>query len=78
MGRKPENGAEIHNAACGRLVIVMWLRIAKSANNEEENQYEKENIPHGTKLLKELVMPWDNRDRIICADSYFASVPYAE
>ena len=29
-------------------------------------------------MMKELVMPWDNTDRIVCADSYFESVPAAE
>ena len=78
MDRKPENGAEIQNSACRRSGIMIRLRILKSANNEEEHQYDKENLPHGTKVLKELVMPWDNTDRIVCAGSYFASVPTAE
>ena len=78
MDRKAENGAEIQNAACGRSGIIMRLRILKSANNEEEHQDDEDNLPHGTKLLKELVIPWANTDRIICADSYFASVPAAE
>ena len=33
MYRKPENGAEIQNAACGRLGFMMRLRVVKSANN---------------------------------------------
>ena len=48
---------------------MMRLRIVKSAKNEEERQDERDNIPHGTKVMKELVMPWANTDRIICADS---------
>ena len=78
MDRKPENGADIQNYACGRSGIMIPLRIVKSVNNEEEQQDDRENLPHGTKLLKEIVMPWDNTDRIVCADSYFASVPTAE
>ena len=54
------------------------LRIVKSAKNEEEQQDDRDNLPHGTKVLKELVMSWANTDRIVCADSYFASVPTAE
>ena len=76
--RKPENGAEIHNTVCGRSGITMRLRIVKSAKNEEEQKDDEDNLPHGTKVLKELVMPWANTDRIVCADSYFASVPAAE
>ena len=34
--RKPENGADIQNAACGQSEIMIWLRSVKSANNEEE------------------------------------------
>ena len=78
MDRKPENGAEIHNSACGRSGIMMRLRIFKSAKNEEEQQDDRKNIPHGTKVMKELVMLWANTDRIVCVDSYFVSVPAVE
>ena len=57
---------------------MMRLRIVKSANNEEDQKDYRDNTPHGTKVLKELVMPWDNTDRIFCADSYFVSVPASE
>ena len=57
MERKPENGAEIQNSVCGRSGIMMRLRIVKSAKNEEEQQDDRDNITHGIKALKELVMP---------------------
>ena len=57
---------------------MMQLRIVKSLKNEEDQQDDRDNLPHGTKVLKELVMPWANTDRIVCADSYFTSVPAAE
>ena len=78
MDRKPDNGSEIQNAAYGQSEIMMWLRILKSVNNEEDQQDDEDNIPHGTKVLKELVMPWANTDRIVCTDSYLVSVPAAE
>ena len=78
MDRKPDNGAEIQNYACGRSGIIMRLRIVNSAKNEEDQKYDRDNLTHGTKVLKELVMPWANKDRIICADSYFTSMPDAE
>ena len=78
MDRKSENGADIHNYACGRSGIMMRLSILKSAKNEEDHKYGRDNLPHGTKMMKELVMPWDNTDRIVFADSYFVSVPAAE
>ena len=37
---------------------MMRLGILKSVNNEEEQQDDRYNIPHGAKVLKELVMPW--------------------
>ena len=78
MYRKPENGEGIHNAAYGQSGFMMRLRIVKSARNEAEHEYDEENLPHGTKFLKELVLSWDNMDKIIWAESYFASVPAAE
>ena len=78
MDRKSENGEEIQNSACGRSGIMMRLMIVKSAKNEQDQQDDRDNIPHGTKVRKELVMPWANTDRIVCAYSYFASVPAAE
>ena len=32
---------------------------------------------HGAKVILELVLPWINTHRPVCADSYFASVPSA-
>ena len=48
---------------------MMRLSILKSAKNEEEQQDYRDNLAHGTKVLKELVMPWANTDSIVCADS---------
>ena len=52
MDRKPENGAEIHNSACGKSGFLMRLGIINSENNEEEQQDDEDNLPHGTKVLK--------------------------
>ena len=32
---------------------------------------------HGAKVMRDLLMPWMHSDRIVCGDSYFASVPAA-
>ena len=32
---------------------------------------------HGTQVLADLVRPWGNTDRVVVADSYFASVESA-
>ena len=78
IDRKPDNGSDIHNYACGRSGVMMRLGVVNSSNNEEEQQYDRDNLPHGTKVPKELVIPWANTDRIVCVNSYFASVPAAE
>ena len=77
MDRKKDNGAEIHNSACGRSGIMMRIRILKSAKNQEEQKCYRDNLPIGTKLLKELIMPLANMYRIIPVNSYFESVPVA-
>ena len=56
----------------------MRIRIIRSARNEADQEDDEDNLPHGTKVLKELVLPWSNTERIVCADSYFASMPAAE
>ena len=55
----------------------MRISIFKSARHEAEQEDDEENLPHGTQVPKELVLPWANIDSIVCADSYFASVPAA-
>ena len=30
---------------------------------------------HGAKVLLELVLPWINTNRLVCADAYFMSIP---
>ena len=72
MYRKLDNGEEIQNAACRHSRVMMRLRIINYAMNEADQKYDKDNLPHGTKVLKESFLPWDNTDMIVCADSYFA------
>jgi Transposase IS4 len=47
----------------------------------EDNKFEDNNdttLNHGTKVLLKLIQPWQMSDRVICADSYFASVQAAK
>ena len=37
-----------------------------------------DDIIHGCKVLKELIEPWHHTHRVVCADSYFASVSTAK
>ncbi len=79
IDRKPENGCEIQNAACGRSGIMMQLKIVKTAEEEgSHTRPDETGLPHGTAVLKGLVLPWSNTNRVVCADSYFASVTTAE
>ena len=59
---------------------MICLKIVKTATeaealgaNEDDN-----GLLHGTKVLKELIQPWAFTNRMVCADSYFASVGTAE
>ena len=74
MERNLDNGVGAQNSEYGYSGIIMWLRIFKFVNNEEYPKEDEENILHGTKFLKELVMPWYNTERIVCKDLYFKSV----
>ena len=57
---------------------MMRIRIVKSARNEKYQENDEDNLNNGTKVLKELVMPWANTHRIVCAYLYFASVTAVE
>jgi hypothetical protein len=75
MDRKPENGCEIQNSACGRSGIMMRLKLVKTMDEENAHlQPGNDGLLHGTVILKSLVLPWARTDMIVCADSYFASV----
>ena len=59
---------------------MIRLKLVKTGTEEAANSIvEDENGHlHGTKVLLSLILPWANSDRIVCADSYFASVGAAE
>jgi len=75
IDRKPENGCEIQNAACGRSGIMLRLSVDTTADHlQEDVTGEEEDFPHGTAVLRKLVAPWTGTKRVVCADSNFASV----
>lgn len=76
---KPENGCEIQNAACGTTGIMMELRIVKGDENDVlDVDAEDQELTHGCKVMLSLLRHWKSRkERIVCADSYFASVQSA-
>ena len=82
IDRKPENGCEIQNAACGRSGVMLRLKLVKGVNlpgsEDEVVGDNEESLLHGTNVLKHVVSPWFGTNRIVCADSYFASVGAAK
>jgi hypothetical protein len=58
---------------------MMQLQLVTTAEHEETRASEAEaGLKHGTVVLDRLVRPWYGKgDRIVCADSYFASVEAA-
>ena len=73
IDRKPENGCEIQNAACGHSGVMIQLKIVKTAEEENASAVtDDDSNNHGTNVLKFLVGPWVRTDRCVCADSYFA------
>ena len=45
---------------------------------EEKRKQHETQLNEGTKVCKELCLPWANSDRVVVADSYFASVQTAQ
>lgn len=76
IDRKPENGCEIKSSACGRSGIMLRLEVVKSSDDDTRRD-EDAGMPHGTAVTTRLVEPWLRSDRIVCGDSYFASVETA-
>lgn len=72
MDRKPEHGREIQDAAWGRSGLMLRLRIVTTAAANFSAEHRAGS--HGAAVLIRLVQPWAGTDRIVCADSYFASV----
>lgn len=76
IDRKPENGCEIKTSSCGRSGILLRMEIVKSPT--EDSRADKDaGMSHGTALTCRLTAPWAHTNRIVCADSYFASVETA-
>jgi Transposase IS4 len=83
IDRKPENGCEIQNAACGQSGVMLQLRLVKGGDlvgddDDDDNADNTDLLLHGTLVLKKLVLPWAGTNRLVCADSYFASVGAAK
>jgi Transposase IS4 len=87
IDRKPDAGCEIQTACCGKSGVMLQLKLVKT-NKELDSleqqrsttaeQIELQRLQHGTKILLSLVKPWQHSQRLVAADSFFASVHTAE
>lgn len=79
IDRQPEKGCEIQNASYARSGIRPNLRLVTAAKYRcATHADEGDDLPHGTVILMELVCRWAGTMRIVCAGSYFSSVPAAK
>ncbi len=79
MDRKPENGCEIQDSACGRSGIMLRLELVTTAEDEVRRNGDSDSqMLHGTAVACRLVSSWAGSHRVVCADSYFASMSTAE
>jgi hypothetical protein len=75
IDRNPEFRCEIQNSCCGKSVIMMRLKLFKTIEEQlTQAQADDNGLLHGIAVIKYLVLPWARTYRIVCADSYFASV----
>ena len=78
--RKPDNGCQVQDTACGRSKIMVRLKLAKTSTEEVADSIAEDNQGHlhSREVLLSLILPRANSDRVVCADSYIASVGAAE
>ena len=71
IDREPENGCEIQDSCCGVSGIMMRLKVVKQEEDfsDIESDEDSSSIGHGVKVLKELISPWKDSGRLVCADS---------
>ena len=77
IDRKPENGAEVQDSCDGKSGVMLRLKIVKGQLSDINEDDVDHDLNHGTVVLVELVAPWLHSNRIVCADSFFASVQTA-
>ena len=72
--RKPDNGCDIQNSACGESGAMLPLNLVKNIQEEVKAELGQESgndddLIHGCKVLKELIEPWYHTHIVVCADS---------
>ena len=69
--RNLENGVEFQNSDCSEYGIMMRLKLVKGRSDHDNVE---NGVTHGAAVLMQLVLPWLNTHRIVCADIYFTSI----
>ena len=77
MERNPDNGCEIQDACDGRSKVMIRLKLVKGSVDNELLANEYPGGLHGTRVMIQVFSPWRYIGRVVCADSNFASVPFA-
>lgn len=78
MQRKQEKGRERQSAVCGRCGIVLRLSVVTSAKDQKATgMTTDDDVSHEAAVHEQRSTPWAGTQRVVCADSYFASVPAA-
>ena len=68
IDRKPENGCEIQNSACGMSGVILRLKLVRTAQKGNAHLRENKNgLLHGTAVLKQFVFPWSFKQRVVVA-----------
>lgn len=74
---KLENGYDIQDVCDGRGRILVYLKLLKGALGNTQLAGIDSKTLHETRVMKELVAPWEHSGRVVTADSYFAPIYYA-
>lgn len=77
LDRKPESGCELKTASCGKSGIIIRIEMTISADDNASRDFESD-TNHGAAVLLRLVEAWFHTNRVVCADSIFASVETAK
>ena len=75
MDSNPKKGSELQDACDGRSKVMVRFKLVKGAADNANMETEDPGGLHGTRVVKFLVWAWAKSGRVVCVDSYFASVP---
>ena len=77
MERKTDNICEIQDACDGRSKVMILLKLVKGSFDNELLENEYPGSLNRKRVTKQLVTPWMNSGRVVCADSNFSSLTCA-